>query len=130
MASNTEHSPNRSRGSELHPAVYLALVGCAVAMGLGVWLFAAGGAGFGLAFPVVGLFTLAAVAIPAVMARFVCRREDHKCGAFREWLRREFEIDGFRRVNARSAVTMILVGPLAGALGLCALGLVAALVAT
>lgn len=119
------HRSNRPRWANLHPAVYFTLIACALAMAVGVWLFAVGGPHYGLVFAVVGFFAVVAIVIPSVLARFTQRRETFRHGSLGEWTHGELEIYDHQRISAPSALTMILIGPLSGAIGLAAIGLIA-----
>jgi hypothetical protein len=123
--SEQNQEPRHRAWSGLHPAVYVALVTCALAMAVGAWLFGLGASGYGLAFAVVGFFAAVAVATPLILMRFMRKREATRDTSLREWSHGDLEIFGGKRVPSREALAMVLIGPLSGAVGLAVLALIA-----
>lgn len=119
---------NRARTTALHPVVYKTMIGCVVLLVGAAWAFLGREGDSALSAAVVTAFALAAVLTPLWLWRLSRRRAGART-SFREWTDSEFECaDG--RVEARDAAIMVLIAPLAVAVGLSALFVIALLVAT
>lgn len=117
---------------DLHPGVYRLLAGSVVWMVLAAWLAFGADAYTALQLAVVVGFALAFLVTPFVLGRLSAARPARVARSdtrFREWLDHDFDTNT-GSVRARDAAIMILVAPLAGAIGLTAIGLVAWLAAS
>jgi len=113
----------------LHPAVYAMMAGAALWMVVVSWLIFGGDPYNALQMAVVTGFALAFLVTPLVLNRLSRARRAPIGTRFREWLDHDFETNT-GVVHSREATTMILVAPLAGAIGITAIGFVAWLAAT
>jgi hypothetical protein len=111
----------------LHPVVYKMMIACAFTMAAGVWLFAGGKGTYSLAFVAVGLFALVAAIIPSVLSRFGRRRAPGPRLSLHDWRQGDLAVYDRDPIKAPSAALLILMAPLAGAIGLVLLAVVARL---
>jgi hypothetical protein len=119
---------NVPQHADLHPRVYGMLAGSVLWMVLAAWL-AFGSDGYtALQLVVVVGFALAFLLTPFCLSRLAPARAARDATPFRDWLDHDFETNT-GTVRTRDAAVMILVAPLAGAIGLTAIGLVAWLAA-
>jgi hypothetical protein len=84
---------NRPVSDELHPAVYIAVIGLTVGLIFAAWGFDAGG-DIGYLLVIVSGLVLFAIAIPAALWytwRNAQRGSDHEHGSYRSWASGEFE---------------------------------------
>ena len=126
-----ESTPTRRNirtATALHPAVYAMLVACMLWVLAAAWVFFAGSIYAGLQLAVATFFAGMFLLTPLWLVRLT-RNARATTPSFREWADGEFEIaDG--RIEARHAAAMVLVAPVAVAVGLTAIGFVAWLAAT
>lgn len=115
--------------STVHPAIYAAAVWCVTWMLLVAWFFFNNGSDVTLALLGVTGFSVAFVGIPAVLWRVWSRNNQGHSARFSEWMQGEFE-GGSGRIEAKDAAAMVLLLPVASALGLTALSLIASLAAS
>ena len=112
----------------LHPAVYASLVACTFWILAAAWVFFAGSAYAGLQLAVATFFAGMFLLTPFWLLRLT-RNARPTTPDFREWADGEFEIaEG--AIAARHAAAMVLIAPVAVAVGLTAIGFVAWLTAT
>lgn len=115
--------------STVHPAIYAAAVGCVTWMLLAAWYFFNNGSDVTLALLGVTGFSVAFVGIPAVLWRVWSRNNQRHSVRFSEWMQGEFE-SGSGKIEASEAALMVLLLPVASALGLAALSFIASLAAS
>jgi hypothetical protein len=125
---NARDDGGRPLRPNLHRTIYRVMIGCAFAMGAGAWLFAGGKGTYSLAFVAVGLFAIVVAIIPSVLSRFARRRAPVPHETLRDWSRGDLEVYDREPIKAPSAALIILMTPLAGAIGLVVLAIVARLV--
>lgn len=118
---------NRPASDRLHPLVYLALIGAALAFTSAVWSFAADSYTDYL-LVIVSAFALVATSIPVILSRVGTNDpgampRTRISGTFREWMKGDFET-WQDRVRARNAAIEILLPMSAVAIGMVAIGLV------
>lgn len=113
----------------LHPRVYGMLAGSVLWMVLAVWLAFGSDAYTALQLTVVVGFALAFLVTPFCISRIASARTAQAKTPFRDWLDHDFETDT-GTLPTRDATVMILVAPLAGAIGLSAIGFIAWLAAS
>ena len=119
---------NVPAATALHPAVYAMLATCTLWIVAAAWIFFAGNIYAGLQLAVATFFAVMFLSTPLWLLR-LSRRRQSASSEFREWANGEFEIaDG--RIEARHAAVMVLIAPVAAAVGLTAIGFVAWLAAT
>jgi hypothetical protein len=111
----------------LHPAVYKIMIACAFTMAAGVWLFAGGKGTYSLAFVAVGLFALVVAIVPSVLSRFARRRAPRPQLSLHDWRQGDLAVNDRDPIRAPAAAFLILMAPLAGAIGLVLLAVVARL---
>jgi hypothetical protein len=129
---NNHDQENRQQASKriarnLHPAVYMALVGLTLWLGLAIWGFGYDGQTDYL-LTIVSGFLFIAVAIPATLALMVHRQRnsDEQGSAktsFREWMAGDFDT-WQDRVKGRNAAVEILLPMAAIAIGMTAFAIV------
>jgi hypothetical protein len=130
---NNHDQENRQQASErvarnLHPAVYMALVGLTLWLGLAIWGFGYDGQTDYL-LAIVSGFLFIAVAIPATLALMVHRQrnsDERKSSgnvSFREWMTGDFDT-WQDRVKGRNAAVEILLPMAAIAIGMTAFAIV------
>jgi hypothetical protein len=120
---------NVARHADLHPAVYRLLAGSVLWMVLAVWLVFGADAYTALQLAVVVVFALVFLLTPLCLRLLSPARDAQPERPFREWLDHDFETNT-GVVRTRDATVMILVAPLAGAVGLSAIGFIAWLAAS
>jgi len=119
--------PNRSASQQLHPLIYLALVGAALAFALAAWTFADDSYTDYILAIVTG-FALTAVGLPLILSRVGRTSADskpraHRSEPLREWMQGDFETWQDRVKGANAAVEILL--PLSAiAIGMLAIGIV------
>jgi hypothetical protein len=124
---------NRQQASErvvrdLHPAIYMALVGLTLWLGLAIWGFGYDGQTDYL-LAIVSGFLFIAVAIPSTLALMVHRqknsdeRKSSGEASFREWMAGNFDT-WQDRVKGRNAAVEILLPMAAIAIGMTAFAIV------
>lgn len=123
----TDQSENRSR--DLHPLVYVGLVGLTLWLVLAIWGFGYDGETDYLLTVVTG-FLVMAVAIPSTLALMVYRQRDRRerknerdAKSFREWVAGDFDT-WQDRVKGRNAAVEVLLPMAAIAIGMTAFALV------
>jgi hypothetical protein len=114
--------------SIVHPAIFAGAVWCVAWMLLATWYFFNNGSDVTLALLGVTGFSMAFVGIPAVLWRVWSRNNQRPALRFSEWIHGEIEV-GSGRIEARDAAVMVLLLPVASALGLTAISFVAFLAA-
>jgi hypothetical protein len=114
--------------SSVHPAIYGAAVWCVAWMLLATWCFFNNGSDVTLALLGVTAVSTAFVGIPAVLWRVWSRNNQPHAVRFSEWLQGEFD-GGSGRIESIDVAVMVLLLPVASALGLTALSFVAFLAA-
>lgn len=122
--SENELRRNLPRHVALHPKVYGMLAGTAVWMVVACWLVFGADAYNALQLAVVTAFALAFLVTPLVLKRLSPAPRGQAETPFREWLDHDFETNT-GPVPAREATVMILVAPMAGAVGITGVGFVA-----
>jgi len=127
--STHEQRRNIPQHVDLHPAVYRMLAGSVLWMVLAVWLAFGADAYTALQLAVVVVFAMAFVLTPLCLSRFSVARRAPQTTGFRDWLDHDFDTYT-GPVRTRDATVMILVAPLAGAVGLSAIGFIAWLAAS
>jgi hypothetical protein len=111
----------------LHPVVYAALAACTLWIVAAIWAFFARDLYSAVQLGVATVFAAMFLATPLVLSRLSGRRNG-PTARFREWADGEMEIiDG--TVEAKHAFAMVLTAPIACAVGITAIGLVAWLTA-
>lgn len=124
--------PSRRRNvvvhSTVHPAIYAAAVWCVAWMLLATWYFFNNGSDVTLALLGVTGVSIAFVGIPAVLWRVWSRNNQPHAVRFSEWLHGEFQ-GGSGQIESIDVAVMVLLLPVASALGLTALSFVAFLAA-
>lgn len=115
--------------STVHPAIYAAVVWCVAWMLLAAWLFFNNGSDVTLALLGITGFSIAFVGIPAVLWRVSPRDRQPRAMRLSEWIQGEFE-GGSGRMQAKDAAAMVLLLPVASAIGLTALSFIASLAAS
>jgi hypothetical protein len=100
-------SNDRRVSSELHPAVYAALIGAAAWFAIAIWGFARDSY-TGWLLVVVSAFALIAVGIPAIMSRVGGGTEKPKRQRFRDWASGDFATWTGRSNAANAAVEILL----------------------
>jgi hypothetical protein len=124
---------NRQQASErvvrdLHPAIYMALVGLTLWLGLAIWGFGYDGQTDYL-LAIVSGFLFIAVAIPSTLALMVHRqknsdeRKSSGEASFREWMAGNFDT-WQDRVKGRNAAVEVLLPMAAIAIGMTAFAIV------
>ena len=119
--------PNRPASDRLHPLIYLALAGAALAFALAVWAFA-GDSYTDYILVIVSGFVLVAIGIPVILSRVGRASESSEIGvqeseSLREWLQGDFETWQDQVKGANAAVEILL--PLSAiAIGMVAIGIV------
>lgn len=115
--------------SSLHPAVQRALIGCVLWIVAALWLFFGRDAYAGLQLAVSTFFCVMFVAVPMWMAKLTpAAASQPGQPSIREWASHEFET-ACGSVEGRDAIAMILLAPVAIALGITGVSLVAYLAA-
>jgi hypothetical protein len=110
----------------LHPMVYGTLGLCTLWIVAAIWVFFGHGLYSAVQLAVATVFAAMFLGIPLVLSRLAGRRNAAR-PKLREWLDGEFEIlDG--SVDARHAVMMVFIAPVACVAGITAIGLIAWLV--
>jgi hypothetical protein len=121
-----QQSPRtRPASDELHPAVYLGLIGAAAWFAIAIWGFAGDGYADWLLVVVSG-FVLIACAIPAILSRVGRDRASH-CQKLRDWASGDF-VTWTDRGRSRNAAIEILLPLGAAAVGMTAFAIVFAVV--
>jgi hypothetical protein len=113
----------------LHPAVYAAVVGCVIWMLLAAWYWFGNGSDVTLALAAVTGFSMAFVGIPIVIWRASSPAKRSRAAPLSEWMQGEFE-GGSGQLHAWEAAIMVLLLPVASAVGLTAISIVAHLAAS
>lgn len=109
----------------LHPAVYAALAASTLSIVAAIWVFFGHGLYSRVQLAVVTVFAVMFLATPLILSRLAGRRG--AAPTLREWAEGELEIiDG--SVEARHAIVMVLIAPMACLAGISIIGLVAWLV--
>jgi hypothetical protein len=112
----------------LHPMVYAALVACTLWVVVAAWIFFAGSLYAGLQLAVAAFFAGMFLFTPFWLLR-LSRSTSSRSLEFRDWADGDFETaDG--KIEARHAAAMVLIAPMAVAVGITAIGFVAWLAAT
>jgi hypothetical protein len=124
---NLRHNVPRHRA--LHPVVYRVMAGAAVWMVVVCWVVFGADSYTGLQLTVVVGFALTFLLIPYVLGRLSPAQRKQDKSSFHDWLGDEFETNT-GDVRSRDAMVMVLVAPMAGAVGISAIGFVAWLAAT
>lgn len=119
---------NVPAATALHPAVYAMLVACTLWVVAAAWIFFAGNIYAGLQLAVATFFAAMFLSTPLWLLR-LSRHARPTSADFREWASGEFEIAD-STIDARHAAAMVLIAPVAVAVGLTAIGFVAWLAAT
>ena len=113
----------------LHPAVYGALVGCAVWVLAAFWIFFGHDTYTGLQLAVSTFFCIMFVAVPLWLRRLSgVAASETKQSKLRDWASHEFET-AYGPIEGRQAAVMVLLAPAAIALGITAVSLIAYLAA-
>ncbi len=116
------------KSNQLHPAVYLGMVGFAVWMVAGAWSFAGEGHADWL-LAVVSLFILGVVLLVFVLSRVGShdpgfgKRRPHRRERFHDWVGSEFDT-WQDKVRGRNAAIEVLLPLAAAAVGMTAIGIV------
>jgi len=113
---------------ELHPRIYLAIVGLTVWMVLSIWALFSGSGYVGLIFAVVTLFFLIALGLPALIwltwrRNTEAAEQGPSAEALHVWMMREFST-WTGELSGRAAAMQILLPIVAVALGMTIFGLV------
>ena len=123
--SQNRDGPDRPGSDQLHPFVYLAIIGLALWFVLSVWGFASDGYTDYLLVVVSG-FVVIAVAIPLVLSRIDRKRPnklEEKTKSLSDWAAGEFDT-WQDRVKGTNAAIEILLPIAAVAFGMTAFGIV------
>jgi hypothetical protein len=115
--------------STVHPAIYATAVWCVTWMLLAAWFFFSNGSDVTLALLGVTGVSVAFVGIPVVLWRVWSRNHQSRAARLSEWMQGEFE-GGSGRIESTDVAVMVLLLPVASALGLIALSFIAFLAAT
>jgi hypothetical protein len=112
--------------NQLHPRVYLMIIGLTLWLVLSVWIFAGTGMADYLLFIVSG-FIFIAVALPVILSRVArsdtAEKSDTRLQSFRDWAASDFDTwQG--RLSGTQAATQILLPIAAVAFGMTAFGIV------
>ncbi len=124
-----DHDQSQSRSRDLHPVVYVALVGITLWLVLAIWGFGYDGETDYLLTVVTG-FLFIAVAIPSMLALMVYRqrardgrKQDRAAKSFREWAAGDFDT-WQDHLKGRNAAVEVLLPMAAIAIGMTAFALV------